>query len=324
MKYSINPMELCSIFALPSSVADDHIKLASEYQLKVLLLFIKNQADKDVVSLIQKRLNLSIGEVEECLDYWVLRGVLLCEGKQSAKEQEVKKTPIVKDIAIEKPTRNETTNRIASCEELNYLSKVADQYGFTMKKISTKEIEELAIGNSHGGILAKCSPRTIPCLDDNVFENIVKNGFYVMLDGIEDPYNFGYSLRSIYAAGADGIILTPRNWLTAAGVVARASAGSSELIPLYISEPTNAVDFFKKSGYKVVCADKPNSVSIYDADLKKPIFLIVGGEKRGIRASVLEKADEIVRIDYGRDFNASLSAASASTVIAYEILRQNR
>ena len=120
-------MELCSIFALPSSVADDHIKLASEYQLKVLLLFIKNQADKDVVSLIQKRLNLSIGEVEECLDYWVLRGVLLCEGKQSAKEQEVKKTPIVKDIAIEKPTRNETTNRIASCEELNYLSNVVQE-----------------------------------------------------------------------------------------------------------------------------------------------------------------------------------------------------
>ena len=85
-----------------------------------------------------------------------------------------------------------------------------------------------------------------------------------------------------------------------------------------------AVDFFKANRYKVICADKPNSVSIYDADLTKPIFLIVGGEKRGIRASVLEKADEIVRIDYGRDFNASLSAASASTVIAYEIFRQNR
>ena len=145
-----------------------------------------------------------------------------------------------------------------------------------------------------------------------------------MLDGIEDPYNFGYSLRSIYASGADGIILPPRNWLSASGVVARASAGASELLSLYVSEPAFAVDFFKSKGYKVVCADKPNSVSIYDADLTKPIFLIVGGEKRGIRASVLEKADEIVRIDYGRDFNASLSAASASTVIAYEIFRQNR
>ena len=210
----------------------------------------------------------------------------------------------------------------ARFKELNYLDKVSSQYGFIMKKLSTAEIEEIAIGNSHGGILARCSSRSIPALADA--EGVSKNGFYVMLDGIEDPYNFGYSLRSIYAAGADGIILPPRNWLSAAGVVARASAGASELLPLYTSEPADAADFFKNIGYKVVCADKPNSVSIYDADLKKPIFLIVGGEKRGIRASVLEKADEIVRIDYGRDFNASLSAASASTVISYEIFRQNR
>ncbi len=212
----------------------------------------------------------------------------------------------------------------ARFKELNYLSKVADKYGFTMTKMTSEEINRLAIGNSHGGILAKCTSRTIPELSSIDANQIPRNGFFVMLDGIEDPYNFGYSLRSIYASGADGIILPPRNWLTAAGVVARASAGASELLPLYTSEPSDAADFFKKAGYKVICADKPNSVSIYDADLSKPIFLIVGGEKRGIRSSVLKKADEIVRIDYGRDFNASLSAASASTVIAYEILRQNR
>ena len=97
---------------------------------------------------------------------------------------------------------------------------------------------------------------------------------------------------------------------------------------LIVDDEKPIVDILKinleKNGYKVICADKPNSVSIYDADLSKPIFLIVGGEKRGIRSSVLKKADEIVRIDYGRDFSASLSAASASTVIAYEIMRQNR
>lgn len=210
----------------------------------------------------------------------------------------------------------------ARYKELNYLSKISSQYGFTMTKLSNEQINEIAIGNSHGGILARCSSRTIPSLEE--CKDFPQNGFYVMLDGIEDPYNFGYSLRSIYASGADGIILPPRNWLSASGVVARASAGASELLPLYISEPAYAAEYFKNIGYKVVCADKPNSVSIYDADLSKPIFLIVGGEKRGIRASVLEKADEIVRIDYGRDFNASLSAASASTVIAYEIYRQNR
>ncbi len=212
----------------------------------------------------------------------------------------------------------------ARSKELNYLSKIADKYGFKMSEYTAEEINEIAIGNSHGGILARCGMRSISALTEISNDEIPQSGFFVMLDGIEDPYNFGYSLRSLYAAGADGIILPPRNWLSAAGVVARASAGASEMLKLYISEPSDAVDYFKEKNYKVVCADKPNSVSIYDADLRKPVFLIVGGEKRGIRASVLKKADEVVRIDYAREFAASLSAASASTVIAYEILRQNR
>lgn len=209
-------------------------------------------------------------------------------------------------------------------KELNYLSKVANQYGFTVTAHTDEEISALAIGNSHGGILARCTPRTLPELTSLPADYLPQNGFFAMLDGIEDPYNFGYALRSIYAAGVDGIILPRRNWLTAAGVVARASAGASELLPLYMADPAEAAAYFKAIGYRVICADMPNSVSLYDADLTKPIFLIVGGEKRGIRASVLEQADQIVRIEYGREFGAALSAASASTILAYEVYRQNR
>ncbi len=209
-------------------------------------------------------------------------------------------------------------------KELGYLSAVSGTYGFTLTEISDEELNALAIGNSHGGILAKCTPRTIPELTSLSTAVLPQNGFFAMLDGIEDPYNFGYALRSIYAAGADGIILPRRNWLTAAGVVARASAGASELLPLYMADPADAADFFKACGYRVICADMPNSVSLYDSDLTKPIFLIVGGEKRGIRASVLAKADQVVRIEYGREFGAALSAASASTILAYEVYRQNR
>ena len=61
-----------------------------------------------------------------------------------------------------------------------------------------------------------------------------------------------------------------------------------------------------------------------ECNLPLPILLIVGGEKRGISKAVLEMADVLVKIDYGRDFNASLSAASATTIFAYEIARQNK
>lgn len=208
-------------------------------------------------------------------------------------------------------------------KEINYLSKIAPARGFTLRELPHAEIAALAIGSSHGGILADCTERTLPELADALHDEILPDGFYAMLDGIEDPYNFGYALRSIYAAGADGVILPRRNWLSAAGVVARASAGASELLRLYTADADEAAACFKTAGYKVVCADKPNSTGLYETDLRKPVFLIVGGEKRGIRASVLKQADAIVRIDYGRDFPAALSAASAATIIAYEVFRQN-
>ena len=205
-------------------------------------------------------------------------------------------------------------------KEIGYLKKMGELFSFEVEGVSEDTISSLSIGNSHGGIIALCEDRSYPILKE---KHIKENGFYVMIEGIEDPYNFGYALRSIYASGVDGIVLSERNWLSAAGVVCRSSAGASERADIYIANE-DFIKVFKEKGYKIVCADIKNSVSIYDADLKKPIFLIVGGEKRGISSSVLSKADQIVRIDYGRSFDAALSAASASTIIAFEVFKQNR
>ena len=207
--------------------------------------------------------------------------------------------------------------------ELSFLKHAAEKYAFEFVLVDSEHIESLAVGTSHGGIIAECTGKEISRLYSSEDE-IEENGFYVMIEGIEDPYNFGYALRTLYAAGVTGVILPERNWLSAAGVVCRASAGASELLPAYVGTPADACDVFKRLGYKVACAGIRDSVSVFDADLKKPVFLIVGGEKRGISAAVMEKADVTVRIDYGRDFKGSLSAASAASVLAYEIFRQNR
>ena len=144
-----------------------------------------------------------------------------------------------------------------------------------------------------------------------------------MFEGIEDPYNFGYVIRSVYAAGADGIIMSPRNWLSAASVVAKSSAGTSELIDMFVCDPTEATDTFKSLGFSVVCAGIRDSETVYEADLKKPLFVVIGGEKRGISRAVLDKADKIVRIDYGREFKGSLPSVAATSIISFEILRKN-
>lgn len=211
----------------------------------------------------------------------------------------------------------------SKAREVSYLQKMAKKHGFSVCFVNSEQIDALTTGTTHGGIIAECAPKEIPLLINHMDE-IRPDGVYVMLDGIEDPYNFGYSVRSIYASGADGIILSPRNWMEVAGIVSKSSAGASELMDMYIADPADAIRLFREHGYKIVCSGIRNSVSMYDADLKKPLFLIVGGEKRGISAKIESEADSVVRIEYGREFRGSLSAASAATIMVYEIYRQNR
>lgn len=206
-------------------------------------------------------------------------------------------------------------------KEVGYLKAVSDKYGYEIIETTGGELEKITLGNSHGGLVAITKERTLPYFDETC--EVLPYGFYVMIEGIEDPYNFGYSLRSLYAMGCSGVILTERNWMSAAGVVARSSAGASEMFDMYKSSPIDCIEFFKARGYKVVCADENTDNILGQCELKLPLLLIVGGEKRGISKAVLDSADMLVKIDYGREFRASLSAASATTMFAYEISRQN-
>lgn len=213
-------------------------------------------------------------------------------------------------------------SRIKSrAKELGWLKYKSGELGFEIRFTDSEEIASLVTGSTHGGIIALCRDRVIEPLTG---ANIIENGFYAMIEGIEDPYNFGYAIRSLYACGADGVILSPRNWMSAAGCVCRSSAGTSELIPMYSASGTDAAVMFREAGYRVICAGIRDSVSSFDCDLTRPLFLVVGGEKRGISSSLLSLADCVVRIDYERTFSGSLSAASACDMLAYEIMRQNR
>ena len=205
--------------------------------------------------------------------------------------------------------------------ELSFLRAKSIELGFDIELVDASVIDSYTIGNTHGGVIALCTPRTLPSLDE---ASITENGVYFILEGVEDPYNFGYAVRSLYAAGVDGIILGQRNWMGAAGVVARSSAGASEMMNMYVSEYVDAVSTFKNKGYKVVCAGIRDSESIFDTDLSSPLLVILGGEKRGISRNILDISDKIVRIDYGSEFGGSLSTSAAAAVFGFEILRYNR
>ncbi len=205
---------------------------------------------------------------------------------------------------------------------LRPLKTKAEKLKIPIEYVSKELIESTATGKTHGGVIALCGERKYTSLSDLLEKS--EKGFLVYLDGIEDPFNFGQAIRAIYAAGADGVLLPERNWMSASATVARASAGASELISVSV---VNSGDFeaLKEKGFRIICSDlEENAVNFTDANLKAPLVLVVGGEKRGISASIRDYSDETVMISYGREFNQSLGASEAVGILAFEILRQNK
>ncbi len=178
-----------------------------------------------------------------------------------------------------------------------------------------------ARGRSHGGVLALVGPRRFSPLEELLVG--AKVPMIVMIDGVEDPFNFGQAVRALYAAGVSGLVVRKRNWLSAANVVTRSSAGASELIlTAVVDSALDAARFFREQGLLIACTARKSALSLYDSDLTQPLFLLIGGEKRGITRSFLDQADLRLQIPYGRSFEQSLGVTASTAVLAFEILRQ--
>ena len=208
---------------------------------------------------------------------------------------------------------------------MRWLQHRARAANVPVEQVSAAEIDAATQGNSHGGVAAEAGQRQFVEM-----KALLPHGdgpaFVVMLDGIEDPFNFGHSLRALYAMGAHGLVLRPRNWMSAAATVARASAGASELMPMAVAATVDeAAHFYRERGLTVACAQKENAVPVDEADLTAPLFLLVGGEKRGITRSFVKQADLRLQIPYDRDsFAPSLGTTAAAAALAYEVMRQRK
>jgi 23S rRNA (guanosine2251-2'-O)-methyltransferase len=129
-------------------------------------------------------------------------------------------------------------------EEIDDVLAAARERRFTVERSDAAEIARLAAahgtgGTTHGGVIALAGPRRYPSLADSAF-GPAGDDWHVMLDGIEDPFNFGQSVRALYAAGAAGLVLRQRSWRGGDGIVARASAGATERMPTRSTMPSRS------------------------------------------------------------------------------------
>jgi 23S rRNA (guanosine2251-2'-O)-methyltransferase len=207
---------------------------------------------------------------------------------------------------------------------LGRLRALARERAVLIDRVEAATIEELATGRTHGGVLALVGPRRERSVAELIGE-VGEGSMIVMLDGIEDPFNYGQAVRALYAAGIDGLVVR-RSWETAVGTVTRASAGASELMPgARSASAEEAAAACRRAGFRVACAvASDDATELSRANLHGPLFLLIGGERRGVTRSVVDLADLRVRIGYGREHAPELGAATSAAIIGFEALRQRR
>lgn len=207
---------------------------------------------------------------------------------------------------------------------LGRLRALARERHVSIERVDSDVIDELSSGRTHGGAIALVGPRWDRTVDELVTE-VGEGSLIVMLDGIEDPFNHGQAVRALYAAGVDGLV-GRRSWETATGTVTRASAGATELMPTArAGSADEAADVLRRAGYRIACAvAASDAIELADADLTGSLFVLIGGERRGVTRSFVDRADLRVRIGYGRQRAPELGAAAAAAIIGFEALRQRR
>lgn len=144
----------------------------------------------------------------------------------------------------------------------------------------------------------------------------------LILDAIQDPFNFGAICRVACIYGVDGVITGSHSQAEVTPHVVRSSAGAvSRLDIARVEELADSVTEFKTAGFKVVGTSPRAELTIDQSDLTGPLAFIIGSEGPGLGETLEAECDELVRIPQAVSFD-SLNAAVSAGILCYEIHRQ--
>jgi 23S rRNA (guanosine2251-2'-O)-methyltransferase len=200
----------------------------------------------------------------------------------------------------------------------------AEQQNISIKYASGAELDAMAHGKTHGGIIALATPKP-PLSWEVVLERIkyqTRSPGLLLLEGIDDSQNLGFTLRSAEAMGIDAVLLKKHLWDFDGAAVSRASSGAFERMPIALLDQVDkTLPRFKNAGLKLFGCIANAKRTIYDADLTAPAILAIGGEKRGLSAAVRNHCDTFIKIPMAAEIG-SLSLSHSASVVMAEMMRQ--
>jgi 23S rRNA (guanosine2251-2'-O)-methyltransferase len=183
-------------------------------------------------------------------------------------------------------------------------------------------LTQLAGTPRHQGVVARVAPLVPKHSLDDVLDAVQGAPLVLVLDGITDPHNLGACLRVADGAGAHAVIAPRDHAVGLNATVAKVASGAAETVAyLMVTNLARTLGELKERDIRIVGTADDAPRSIYMADLRGPVALVLGAEGRGMRQLTAKTCDELVRIPM-RGAVESLNVSVASGVCLFEAVRQ--
>jgi 23S rRNA (guanosine2251-2'-O)-methyltransferase len=203
------------------------------------------------------------------------------------------------------------------------IESLARRAGVRLERRPRRELDRLAKGERHQGVLAWAEPAREADLEDVLAEEPPPD-LLLALDQVSDPGNLGSALRSAAACGVQAVVLPRHGSAGPGGVAGRRSAGALEHVR--VVRPVNlarALERIRQAGMWVIGLE-PGAPPLAEAfDLTRRVALVAGAEGTGMRRLTREGCDALAGIPMAGP-PGSLNVAVACGVALYEVLRQRR
>jgi 23S rRNA (guanosine2251-2'-O)-methyltransferase len=201
---------------------------------------------------------------------------------------------------------------------------MAKDRGVFVHEVPRLTLDQMSETHNHQGVIAQVASHDYVEIDQ-IIKSARDKGeapFLLMLDELKDAYNLGSILRIADAAGVHGVIIPKHRSIGLDSMVAKASAGAIEYVPVAkVTNLSQTISALKEDGFWVAGTDAEGTVSYNKADLKGALLIVIGSEGEGMAKNIRDKCDFLLSIPMSGSVN-SLNAAVAAGIVVFEAQRQ--
>ncbi len=209
----------------------------------------------------------------------------------------------------------------------------ANESGVRPVESDGERLSRLCGGHGHQGVAARVKElaqahsldellESLEAANEDVTVEKRQNPLILVLDGITDPHNLGACLRVADGAGVHAVIAPKDHAAGINATVAKVASGAAETVPYFmVTNLARTLGELKERNIWIVGTSDAAEKTLYQADLKGPVALVLGAEGSGMRQLTARTCDELISIPM-RGAVESLNVSVASGVCLFEAVRQ--